>query len=573
MRAPRDYQREAIAATRAAWARGVLRPALVKATGLGKTDDIAVLATEEAAVGGTALCLGHRGELLDQIAGRCRAYRPDISVGRVEGTVDQRGFPITVASVPTLAREARRARLRRPTLVIYDECHHAPSPSGRAIMAWAGCYDDVRAVGVTATLVRGDKYKPSSVWQEVVYERDIGWAVSHGPVTPDGLTSGLVERGRGWLVPPRGRMVVADHVDLKAAKMNSRGTDYADGELGDMVEQDVDQIVKAWLEHASDRITVAFTPTVASARALADEFLAAGVAAECVFGSTSAAQRGSVEKGTGIYGRLARGETRVLCGVMVASEGWDCPPVSCVLMARPTKLPGLYAQIVGRGLRPYPGKVDCLVLDVVGASRGQRLVGLTDLSPAFEVDTSEVEALPCDQCQGFRPAAVRANPGLDACSCDRSDGAAPKVDRKVVGPVRYVDLDLLSSPSASFRWLRTGLGIPFLIGSLPWTQGRAVCLYPCDGTPESPTWTVGWVAVKGPAEAMQLHPERGTLSFADAKVAAQVWAGPSQKRRKGPVEDWMVGKARAAGVDVTGLDRVQVLDAIEVARVSRVVDR
>ena len=467
--------------------------------------------------------------------------------------------------MPTLGRgESGATRRRRfgpwrPSVVIYDECHHAPAPSGRAVLEWAGSWESTRTVGVTATLVRGDKRKPSEVWQEVAYERDIAWAVTND-----------------WLVAPRGRVVVADHVDLKSAKMNSRGTDYADGELGEMVSQDVDQIVKAWLEHAADRITVAFTPTVAAAEALREEFEAQGVAAECVFGNTPAAVRGNVERGTGIYGRLFRGETRVLCGVMVASEGWDCPPVSCVLMARPTKLRGLYTQIVGRGLRPYPGKTDCLVLDVVGASRGQSLVGLTDLSEAFVRDTSELDLLPCEACGGFRPRQLEVAPELgEECSCtpEPAAGDGPVAGpRRLQGPARYEDIPLLPDPRAKHRWLRSRRGVPFLIGSLPWCANRAGIVYPDTGHADSPTWTPGHVAVRGRTSWERL--DDAPLSFAEAQERVQAWAGPSPRVPSGPAPEWLVGKAATLGVEQAWrLDRRALQDAIDIARVSAVVDR
>ena len=52
---------------------------------------------------------------------------------------------------------------------------------------------------------------------------------------------------------------------------------------------------------------------------------------------------------------------------MVLTEGWDAPAVSCIVLARPTKSPGLFRQMVGRVLRPYPGKDHALVLDHAGA--------------------------------------------------------------------------------------------------------------------------------------------------------------------------------------------------------------
>ena len=56
------------------------------------------------------------------------------------------------------------------------------------------------------------------------------------------------------------------------------------------------------------------------------------------------------------------------CNCMVLTEGWDQPDVSCVVLARPTKQMGLYRQMIGRVLRPFPGKPDCLVLDHSGAT-------------------------------------------------------------------------------------------------------------------------------------------------------------------------------------------------------------
>lgn len=580
MRRLRDYQQDAVTAAHADWAAGILRTTAVLATGLGKTSIIGRLATDEAARGGTVLVLAHRAKLLEQITGTCREFRPDIPVGRVQADTDQRGMPIVAAMTPTMASAARRARWgrRRPTLVIYDECHHAPAPGNRAILEWAGCYDGTRAFGVTATLVRGDKYKPSTVWQSVALERDIVWGVTHGPSADDPWVSVPVEPGQvGWLVPPRARVVIADHLDLKAAK-SSRG-DYQSGDLGEMVEQDVDQIVKAWSEHAPDRLTVAFTPNVASATALRDEFMSAGIAAGLVVGTMPESVRDRV------YADLAAGRVRVLVSVMVPTEGWDCPPVSCVLNARPTKLPGLYAQMIGRGLRTSPGKRDCLVLDVVGASRGQRLVGLTDLSPAFVRDTSELDDLPCERCGGIL-GQDPLDPDLLGCSCtcqgcmkhqfrcgcDRSGAGAGPQRTRLQGPARYEDIDLIGA-TGTFRWQRSLRGVPFLIGSSPQCHDRAAILYPDTRRVDSPTWTPGHVAVRGPHAWVQLDPGV-PHTFAQAQEVAQRWAGPSPSRRGGAVEEWMLGKAAALGVpNASALDRRALLAAIDVARVSQVVDK
>jgi len=68
-----------------------------------------------------------------------------------------------------------------------------------------------------------------------------------------------------------------------------------------------------------------------------------------------------------IFQALWEGKITVLCNCQVLTEGWDCPPVSCCVLARPTKSIGLYLQMAGRTLRPWDGKEDCLLIDHSGA--------------------------------------------------------------------------------------------------------------------------------------------------------------------------------------------------------------
>jgi hypothetical protein len=399
---------------------------------------------------------------------------------------------------PDLARRTAAGACWRPSLVIYDEAHHAPAPSNRAILQWAGCYDATRALGVTATLVRGDKLKPSLVWPTVADERDIAWGCTHGPDPGDSSRSIGCELGDGWLVPPRSRVVVVDHLELGKAKV-SRG-DYQASDLNEMIIQDVDQIAKAWAEHASDRTTVAFWPGVTSAVAFAEELQRLGFAADVVLGSHSEAEQERK------YAALSEDRIRVLSAVMVPTEGFDCARVSCVI-PRPTKLPGLLAQMVGRMTRRYPGKRDGLVLDPHGATRVTGLANLTDLSPMFEVDRSELDALPCEDCGGFKPKAVAADPELAPCSCEREQGLGRDPDGgrlRLQGPARYEDIPLLPDPKAKHRWLRSRLGVPFLVGSNPWCRDRAGIVYPDSGCADSPTWTPGHVAVRGPTSWTRL---------------------------------------------------------------------
>jgi len=65
--------------------------------------------------------------------------------------------------------------------------------------------------------------------------------------------------------------------------------------------------------------------------------------------------------------RLASGETQIVVNCMVLTEGFDCPPASCIILARPTRQLGLFRQMAGRGLRPAPGKTNLILIDHSGA--------------------------------------------------------------------------------------------------------------------------------------------------------------------------------------------------------------
>jgi hypothetical protein len=162
---------------------------------------------------------------------------------------------------------------------------------------------------------------------------------------------------------PRGRVVVADHMDLDAGP-KVRAGDYGDGELGEMVSQDMDadrRGVARARRGPDHRGVLADAGRGPGRRVIA--FNAAGVKAEIVTGTTPYAER------LGIYGRLAAGVTRMLhsvgvhprVGLPAAVVHPDGPPDEDAAPVRADHRPGL---------RPCPavGKTDCLVLDVVGVA-------------------------------------------------------------------------------------------------------------------------------------------------------------------------------------------------------------
>ena len=80
-------------------------------------------------------------------------------------------------------------------------------------------------------------------------------------------------------------------------------------------------------------------------------------------GFCAAEVNGESEDRAEVLADFDRGKYNVLCNSMLLTEGWDCPSVDCVIVLRPTKVRGLYCQMVGRGTRLCEGKKDLLLLD------------------------------------------------------------------------------------------------------------------------------------------------------------------------------------------------------------------
>lgn len=371
----RDYQREAVAAAEDAFARGVKRPAEVLPTGSGKTVVFSRIAADALGNGmaSRVLVLAHRDELIRQAQEKIRSVAPHLRVGVVKATENGVGAPVVVGSVQTLRHENRRRMLRGVGLVIVDECHHATSPSYRAVLEHYGCFAEggAPALGFTATMSRADGVGLGEVWEEVVYERDIRYMIT-----------------RKFLVPPRGVYVRVDDLDL--SKVRKTAGDFGDGALGEALTASMapERIVDAYREHAAGRPTLLFVPTVEFAFLMCDRFERVGVRARVVHGSQGRDERRAA------LAEFTAGRVDVLINCMVLTEGTDLPAASCVIISRPTTHSSLYVQMVGRVLRPYPGKVDALVLDVVGASKRHALAGLVDLigeRDAMEPDLGEVD--------------------------------------------------------------------------------------------------------------------------------------------------------------------------------------
>lgn len=388
----RPYQRRSLDAIETAEREGLKRPLVVLPTGTGKTV-VFSHALSERRDRGRGLVLVHREELADQTVKKINMVAPELSTGIVKAERNELDADVVVASVQTASRDRRLAELiaagRRSPFgtVVVDEAHHAPAPTWRKVLEGMGSFSEFGplTVGFTATPER-DNGKTLGVWERVVTYMSIREAI-YGDRSKG-------EEG-GYLVPILPAVVVETGMDM--ARVRKTGGDYSDGDLGRALEESgaIAQIADAYVQHAAERKGVAFTPTVATAHALALALRDRGIRAEAVDGGTETEERRAILR------RLKTGQTQVVVNCAVLTEGFDEPSISCVVVARPTKFHGLYVQMVGRGTRLAPGKKDLLVLDIVGASNRHELVGLVDLG--LDVDDprkkpGEPEKLNCPSC-------------------------------------------------------------------------------------------------------------------------------------------------------------------------------
>lgn len=341
----RPYQREAIDAVRRDWRDGHRAVLGTAATGLGKTQIMLGLITEELAAGGRALILSHRQELVFQPLQRLAEFWPEWKrrAGAVMAEYDECDRTIVSATVQTLCSEKRLERLLWAgpiTHLVIDEAHHSIADSYVAVYErLLQANPRMLALGLTATPIRADGKGLRQIFSRESFHYDIRWAIQHG-----------------WLVPPRW---LAISTGISLAGVQVRAGDFIGKQLADVFETAncFDLVTETHRKYADGRQAIAFTESVDGAYRLAEAFRRAGIRAEAADGTTNKEDRARLLEG------YRAGQLDVLCNAQLFTEGVDLPACSCLHMVRPTRSDGAYIQMVGRGLRLAPGKEDCLILD------------------------------------------------------------------------------------------------------------------------------------------------------------------------------------------------------------------
>lgn len=362
-------------------------------TGAGKTVMLSAIDGELTAEdGGDSLIIQHRDELVEQNERTFRKVNPKIPTSLMVADYKRwaRGGT-TFAMIQTLARDSNLKTMPPLRRIIIDEGHHAVANSYLKVIDHAKKQNpDLQLLLVTATPSRSDRRTLRTLVDNVA----------------DQITLGELIRD-GHLVRPRAFVIDTGIQDELAGLKRKRFDDFDQAEVERIMNKRAinDKVVEHWKEKAGDRQTVVFCSTIQHATDVLDAFARAGVSARMVTGEMDDGDRKQT------LTDFDAGKFQVVINVAVLTEGWDCQPVSCVVLLRKESDKSVLIQMVGRGLRKldperYPGrhKDDCIVLDF-----GYSLHAHRGLEQTIRIEAQE-GGKDCPECAATVPAALHECP-------------------------------------------------------------------------------------------------------------------------------------------------------------------
>ena len=308
---------------------------LYHATGTGKTTT-AVLDAKRC--GGRVLFIAHTQELVDQATKRFRELWVNTTVGRYCEAIKQPRAHVVCASVQSVALHLEEFKDDDFDYLIVDEAHHAAADTYQKVLAY---FKPAFTLGLTATPERADDKSILEIFKNTAHKLDIQTAVEIGE-----------------LVPVR-CIRIHTNIDLTKVRFNSVQYNIRDLESKIYVPERNKLIVDTWMQYVKDKRSVVFCASVKHAEQIAELFRAQGIQAAAVSGGMKKSERMEFQE------KFVNREIQVLCACDLLNEGWDCPEIEVLFMARPTMSKVLYTQQLGRGMRLYAGKESLMVFDFV----------------------------------------------------------------------------------------------------------------------------------------------------------------------------------------------------------------
>ncbi len=331
----REHQEDALQAIEDLRKQGNTIALLPHTTGTGKT----VTAIADAKrLGGRTLFIVHTRDLVNQAASKFKELWPDAACGLFLDTVHDTDEHIIVGTVQSISKNLSSFKADDFAYLIIDEAHHATADSYQHVLKY---FKPKFTLGLTATEDRADGLSALEVFRNAAHRLSLRQAVE-----------------RGELVPIR-CVRVETNIDLTKVRFNEVQYNRRDIEEAILVPSRDKLIVDTYLEHVRGRKAAVFCVNVRHGETLASLFQVHDIPARSVYGRMPPKDRKTVLEA------FAKGTVRVLCACDLLNEGWDCPDVEVLFMARPTLSRVIYLQQLGRGTRKAPGKDSLIVFDLV----------------------------------------------------------------------------------------------------------------------------------------------------------------------------------------------------------------
>ena len=396
------------------------------------------------------LVLAHREELINQNQEKFLIVNEGVSTSIVKADIKDWDGQVVFSMVQTLSRKDNLLAMPTIDLLVIDEAHHAPAASYRNIINRARELNpNLKLYGVTATPNRGDKKGLGEIFGNCAYQIELIELMTDG-----------------YLVEPKTYVIDVDtHEQLKKLSKNNMG-EYNDGEVSAILNTETvcSEVIRNWKELAPDRKTVIFCSTRDQAKNVANHFNEAGILAGVITGDISSVQR------TSILQALTDGRLQVIVNVGVLTEGWDYPPVSCVILLRMSSYKSTMIQMIGRGLRivdsrEYPGivKTDCIVLDFgISTLLHKSLEQQPQLSPQKKAQLEkEAPYKTCPECNCIIPAGSME---CAFCGC-----VIEQKEKEIIDNFKLKELKMFEAINKSqFEWIKTRENLLFASGFKYW---------------------------------------------------------------------------------------------------------
>ncbi|MGV3483432.1 MAG: DEAD/DEAH box helicase family protein [Planctomycetaceae bacterium] len=351
----RCYQSDAIEAAYRHLRERQDNPCIVLPTGAGKTPVMASICHDAVKRwGGRVLVLSHVKELIQQTAETLGDWFPDLNVGVYSAGLNRRDTrsDVLIAGIQSVHDKGLKLAGSRPfNLVLIDEAHRIPT-AGDGM--YCGLLTDlqiaspsIRVIGLTATPYRlkgGYVCGPDHFLNQICHETGVRELIAKGYLCPLISKQSKHAVDSSQLGIRNGEFKTED---LAAAFGEQSVVDVACAEIAALTGDRKSVLLFCCdVEHA-DHVSTAIANLTDTPCGL-------------ITGQTPAGERDRT------INAFKDGRLKYLANVNVLTEGFDARQVDCVCLMRSTLSPGLYYQMVGRGLRTHEAKSDCLVLDFGG---------------------------------------------------------------------------------------------------------------------------------------------------------------------------------------------------------------